>query len=647
MLQLGQNTEGYITLKRSDDFPDSGWDALSDAFFAFTVVERTPTAVVLDVGAKTSEAVSYLQYVASEAGVEVQLDATLGSLVESYEQEQLLVSEISKRGAPEISEADPLHVPELSEDIELLPHQIRGVQRAITVQNLAEYSVQGAGKTLIALAAFAIWRAANQVARLLVIGPVSAFQPWEEEISVAFSSFTTLRWSGAASERMNLVPAFQQSDVVMCSYDTARRDVDMLSRLIRATRTMLVLDESHYIKNFNVGARGEAVLRLAPHATKRMILTGTPTPHSLLDLWTQISFLWPSGVQQLIGSPQQYMNLLGAVREPAKELRKRLGPFFHRTTQTELGLPKATTHFVRLDRVDVPASQARIIRLLENRVAAQARAELPNFKDRSLLARWQRARIIRLLQAASNPGLLLTQRSYQLDSADDFDVGELASGVASFQSGEELPAKIRWTVDKTRELVADGRKVLIWTWWVDNLHLLRGLLSDLNPLLLYGQIKPYEEQAQDSEDESREKNIRLFKTDQAYPLLIANPAACAEAISLHQVCHDAIYVDRTFNCGQFLQSLNRIHRVGLPSGTKTNYWIPIVDCAVERAVDTRLVRRQETMYDFLGDDSEIFGVDWTEETEVADSDTEAGEAFNETLREIERPQSNDPPTSSS
>ena len=52
-------------------------------------------------------------------------------------------------------------------------------------------------------------------------------------------------------------------------------------------------------------------------------------------------------------------------------------------------------------------------------------------------------------------------------------------------------------------------------------------------------------------------------------VLLANPAALAEGVSLHTVCHDAVYLDRTFTAGQYLQSVNRIHRLGLAPGTDT------------------------------------------------------------------------------
>jgi len=49
-------------------------------------------------------------------------------------------------------------------------------------------------------------------------------------------------------------------------------------------------------------------------------------------------------------------------------------------------------------------------------------------------------------------------------------------------------------------------------------------------------------------------------------LLVTNPASTSESVSLHQSCHNAIYLDRTYDCALFLQSIDRIHRLGLRAG---------------------------------------------------------------------------------
>src|SRR4051794_15361538 len=59
---------------------------------------------------------------------------------------------------------------------------------------------------------------------------------------------------------------------------------------------------------------------------------------------------------------------------------------------------------------------------------------------------------------------------------------------------------------------------------------------------------------------SRQRVVRDFKNDPGVRLLIANPAAAREGLTLTQAS-TAIYVDRTFNLVDFLQSQDRIHRL--------------------------------------------------------------------------------------
>ena len=67
----------------------------------------------------------------------------------------------------------------------------------------------------------------------------------------------------------------------------------------------------------------------------------------------------------------------------------------------------------------------------------------------------------------------------------------------------------------------------------------------------------------DDELESRKYKIKKFKDKNSdCMVLVANYASCAEGISLHHVCHNAIYLDRSFQADQYLQSIDRICRLG-------------------------------------------------------------------------------------
>ena len=60
---------------------------------------------------------------------------------------------------------------------------------------------------------------------------------------------------------------------------------------------------------------------------------------------------------------------------------------------------------------------------------------------------------------------------------------------------------------------------------------------------------------------TREELIEKFKKDPKCMVMIANPAAAAESMSLQEICHHAIYMDRTFNAAHYIQSQDRIHRI--------------------------------------------------------------------------------------
>ena len=73
--------------------------------------------------------------------------------------------------------------------------------------------------------------------------------------------------------------------------------------------------------------------------------------------------------------------------------------------------------------------------------------------------------------------------------------------------------------------------------------------------------------------ENKEKSLREFKTCDDVNILIANPASLAESVSLHKVCHHAIYVDRTYVATNWVQSKKRIHRIGMERGIETRYTV--------------------------------------------------------------------------
>jgi len=92
--------------------------------------------------------------------------------------------------------------------------------------------------------------------------------------------------------------------------------------------------------------------------------------------------------------------------------------------------------------------------------------------------------------------------------------------------------------------------------------------------------------------ENREQIINDFQLGKI-KILIANPQTMAESVSLHHACHDAIYYELNFNLVHFLQSRDRIHRLGLPKNQYTQYYIPLLVSSSNNLIDN--IARLRTM----------------------------------------------------
>jgi SNF2 family DNA or RNA helicase len=165
----------------------------------------------------------------------------------------------------------------------------------------------------------------------------------------------------------------------------------------------------------------------------------------------------------------------------------------------------------------------------------------------------------------------------------------------------EIPAKFLKLAAMVAANAARGLKTLVWSNFVRNLdNLATAELAPYNPVVVHGGVPS---SSDDNDPRTREFAIRRFRSDPDCMVLLANPAALSEGVSLHHECHDAIYVDRTFNAGQYLQSIDRIHRLGLPIDVETR--ITLLECVgtVDETVSFRVEQKAERLSVMLTDPS--------------------------------------------
>ena len=465
---------------------------------------------------------------------------------------------------------------------ELLNFQLRDLSHLLSLSHGANFSVPGAGKTTVTFALHVLTRQFDEGRHIMVVAPKAAFGAWAKVVmeclatDVAASAkepFTQL----TGSDMENSAALRSGATRFIISYDLAVRQQNVLGLHFARVPTHLVLDESQRMKAGWRSQRGAFLLRIAADAIRRDILTGTPMPQDASDMASQLDFLWPGhgyGLEIAYGKPP----------------RQVLGNLCVRTTKQELGLPAPKRRFI-----DIPMDpgQLALYSIVRNELVQSLTGKVSHGVSGLQLRRARRS-VMRLLQLSTNPALALNAMSTESVS--------LNSAIADQVMDEGHPAKMRAVMDLARRLAKDGKKSVIWTIFTDTIHSFVSATAELNPVFIHGGVPLGSRDDMDS----REGRLRRFHEDDGCFVLIANPAAAGEGIDLHTVCHDAIYADRSYVSTHYIQSIDRIHRLGLLPDEQTNIHIfrstaPAAVGSIDRSVSRRLAEKIRNMQMLLDD----------------------------------------------
>ena len=506
-------------------------------------------------------------------------------------------------------------------------------------QNSCNFAVPGAGKTSIVYGAYAYLKSLPEddirhVDKLLVIGPLSSFQPWKEEYEECYGAPpASFSLSGnpeiSRTDKLNYLYSASPKELTLIFHGSVDSYQDDLIDFLKRNKTMVIVDEAHRIKNPD-RVWGKSVTKISELAVSRVILTGTPTPNGFQDIFNLYKFIYPFKHREIIGF--HYQNLVEFSENPdanhseIERLKKNLEPFFIRIKKSDLekhmNLPEAINHPPINIEMD-PDQRAIYDFIFEKYVPFFKKNKAAKAKDV-----FNRARLIRLRQAAINPSLLLKSLDECLETADeDIDLnsqfvreGENILGDSDIvqllenYSKNSVPKKFIEAANLIRnEIFPRSEKVIIWTIFIQNSKELQNYLESLKipSKLLIGEVLL----------EERVDIIKKFNDplNNDFQVVIANPFSVSESISLHKGCRNAIYLERDYNCAMFLQSRDRIHRVGLTRDQKPHFYYIISNNSVDEVIDIRLQEKIELMEKLINDDIPLFSrIDDTDETAILD-----------------------------
>jgi superfamily II DNA or RNA helicase len=309
----------------------------------------------------------------------------------------------------------------------------RGLQAALRdyqseglawMQFLREYELagiladdMGLGKTIQTLAHILTEKEAGRLTQpALVVAPTSLMGNWQDEAARFAPDLRVLVLHG--KDRLAHFESIEQFDLVLTTYALLPRDEEQLRV---HSYHLLILDESHYIKNPRSKAAQTAGILRARH---RLCLTGTPLENHLGELWSQFHFLLPG----LLGDEKSFN---ASFRHPIEKqgddsrralLTLRIKPFLLRRTKDKVAseLP-AKTEMVRA--VELSGAQRDLYETVRLAMDKKVRTEIA----RKGVARSQIVileALLKLRQVCCDPRLVKSENAKKA-AAPSAKLGEL------------------------------------------------------------------------------------------------------------------------------------------------------------------------------------------------------------------------------
>lgn len=424
----------------------------------------------------------------------------------------------------------------------------------------ANFSVPGSGKTTIVLGAYAYLSYYNLVDKIVMIGPKNSFMTWKIEFGDCFGDKKKLDCLNIQDDydysKENLLKYKSNGkNLILVNYESVPNLINELKEIID-DKTFLIFDEVHRIKAHG-GVRAKACLSISDAAIYKVVLSGTPIPNSYLDIYNLLHILYSGEYDSFFGFTPNFLKNAKTTSDINK-INNSIFPFFCRTTKQDLQIPEAHQDNLEIGCVEMDEIDEKIMQIVYE-----------TYEANPLLL------YIKLLMASSNPELLLKKVDKQdfIDEVYDSDISELIKIINDdkitlkeedykYIQNNLQTRKIDKAIDIIETEVKKNNKVLAWGMFIRDLHLVNDKLRarGIKSVVISGEVSQAE----------RDEIITNYKNG-FYDVLITNPHTLAESISLHKICHFAIYFEFDFNLTHMLQSRDRIHRLGITEEERPRY----------------------------------------------------------------------------
>lgn len=408
----------------------------------------------------------------------------------------------------------------------LRPYQIQGVSY---MNFLHEYHFggiladeMGLGKTIQTLTFLQYMKEKGHKGPNLIIVPTSVLPNWEREAQKFVPDMKRLVIYG--SKRENLFKQIESSELIITTYALLRRDLD---ELLKFEFNAIILDEAQNIKNPNT-ITARSVRRM--QARFRLCLSGTPIENTLLELWSLFEFLMPG----FLGSQAAFQK--GFVK-PIKDgdddslgyLKARVKPFILRRTKNEVAKdlpPKVENIYYSALLEDQMELYTALAKKLKEQVLQDVDEKGIGQSQISILDA-----LLKLRQICCHPRLL------------KLDMPGLNTNLSS--------GKFEAFKDLVTSIIDDGHKVLVFSQFVQMLHIIRNWLHMVEIPFCY----------LDGTSKDRFEQVDRFNNSPEIPIFLISLKAGGTGLNLTSADY-VIHYDPWWNPAVEDQATDRTHRIG-------------------------------------------------------------------------------------
>lgn len=416
----------------------------------------------------------------------------------------------------------------------------------------------GLGKTLQALAAI-LTRA--PLGATLIVAPVSVCMNWVSEAQRFAPTLHVIQFGGA--NRQKVLDGLQPFDMLICSYGLLQQE-EVASMLAKVQWQTIVLDEAQSIKNIAT-KRSQAAMNL--QGGFKLITTGTPIENHLGELWNLFRFINPGLLGSLESFNQRFAIPIEKFqdKQARSKLKKLIQPFLLRRIKNQVleELPSRTeiTLHVDLSREEMALYEA----LRREAIAKLSESEAAGGQKHLQVL----AEIMKLRRTCCNARLVMPDTP--------------------------LPsAKLQLFGEVVGELLENRHKVLVFSQFVDHLHIIRDYLEEqkIHYQYLDGSTPATE----------RKKRVDAFQAGDGDVFLISLKAG---GTGLNLTAADyVIHMDPWWNPAVEDQASDRAHRIGQQRPV-TIYRLVAKDTIEEKILD--LHHHKRDLADSLLEGTDVSG----------------------------------------